>query len=189
MDLLSIFASVSRQGREVTRVGRVMLSSAARRVVLVVACSSALLQRCGAMLLSSGAKLPVRLQISRSAATTIRCGPDGQSPEELLLEAVSFLQKKEIERARSNVVEARRICDTNGGPTAEQTQLLELLTSRLPPPKSEPEQPTLAEMFPGTTAAPTGESLKLPGTPSMAELAAKAKEKREAQRKRDTGEA
>ena len=42
----------------------------------------------------------------------------------------------------------------------------------------EPAEPTLEEMFPGTTAAPTGKSLVLPGTPSMAELAAKAKEKR-----------
>ena len=37
-----------------------------------------------------------------------------------------------------------------------QAQLLGLLSSRLPPPVSETPEPTLADMYPGTTAAPTG---------------------------------
>ena len=106
--------------------------------------------------------------------------PPAPTPEEMLLEAIGFLKSNEIERARANVLEARRACDRSGGPTAEQTQLLELLEARLPPPATSAPEPTLAEMFPGTAPAPTGESLKLPGTPSMAELAAKAKAKREA---------
>ena len=103
----------------------------------------------------------------------------GGTPEQLLLEAIGFL-KSDVERARSNVAEARRMCDSNGGPTEEQTQLLELLTARLPPPEAATGEQSLAEMFPGTARAPTGRSLILPGTPSFAELAAKAKEKREA---------
>ena len=119
--------------------------------------------------------------------TPMHCGPaDGErTPEELLLEAVGFLKGNQIELARTNVAMARRICEDNGGATVEQGQLLELVSSRLPPPAAKAAEPTLAEMFPGTTAAPTGESLKLPGTPSMAELAAKAREKREAQSARD----
>lgn len=103
-----------------------------------------------------------------------------KTPEELLLEAIGFLKSNDMDSARSNVAEARRICDSNGGATDEQSQLLDLLTARIPPPKVAPIEPTLADMFPGTTAAPTGKSLILPGTPSFAELAANAKAKREA---------
>ena len=96
----------------------------------------------------------------------------------MLLEALGFLKRNEIDRARSNVLEARRVCDSNGGPTEDQAQLLELLTARLPKSAGRASEPTLNELFPGTVAAPTGQSLVLPGTPSMADLAAKAKEKR-----------
>ena len=123
--------------------------------------------------------------LSARVVAPIHCGTDSTSPEELLLEAIGFLKSNDVERARSNVAEARRACDSSGGPTEEQSQLIALLTARLPPPKAEPAEPTLDEMFPGTTAAPTGKSLIMPGTPSMAELAAKAKAKRE---QKKTGE-
>ena len=114
-----------------------------------------------------------------SSASVAMCG-GGPTPEELLLEAIGFLKANDIEKASSNVAEARRVCEQqDGGATDEQNQLLDLLTARLPTKVEEPE-PSLADMFPGTQAAPTGESLVLPGTPSMAELAAKAKAKREA---------
>lgn len=107
-------------------------------------------------------------------------GSASPTPEEHLLAAVGFMRDNDFEKARSSVAKARQLCDGNGGPSAEQAALLELLDSRLPTIIQEDEEPSLAEMFPGTTAAPTGESLVLPGTPSMADLAAKAKEKREA---------
>eukprot|EP00326_Haptolina_ericina_P021754 CAMPEP_0181176276 /NCGR_PEP_ID=MMETSP1096-20121128/4541_1 /TAXON_ID=156174 ORGANISM="Chrysochromulina ericina, Strain CCMP281" /NCGR_SAMPLE_ID=MMETSP1096 /ASSEMBLY_ACC=CAM_ASM_000453 /LENGTH=131 /DNA_ID=CAMNT_0023264349 /DNA_START=27 /DNA_END=422 /DNA_ORIENTATION=+ len=103
-----------------------------------------------------------------------------QTPEELLLDAIGFMKSNKIERARANVQEARRVCNSNGGPTDDQTALLSLLDARLPPPKAAAPQPTLAEMFPGTQAAPTGSSLVMPGTPTFAELAANAKEKQDA---------
>ena len=138
---------------------------------------------------SLGARLAVHRPLARNAATATMDSGAESTPEELLLEAIGFLKGNEIERARSNVLEARRRCDRNGGPTDEQSQLLDLLTARLPPPKAKDPEPTLAEMFPGTTAAPTGDSLVLPGTPSMADLAAKAKEKRDAMNARDPTEA
>jgi len=101
------------------------------------------------------------------------------TPEELLLKCVELMRDNEMEKARFSLTQAQRLCDSNGGPTEEQAALLELLGSRLPMPVVEKE-PSLDEMFPGTTAAPTGASLVLPGTPSMAELAAKAREKRQA---------
>ena len=101
------------------------------------------------------------------------------TPEELLLEAVGFMGKKDLVKARSSFEQAKRMCAGNGGPTDEQAALLELLSSRLTVTIAE-KPPSLAEMFPGTQAAPTGSSLVLPGTPSMADLAAKAKAKREA---------
>jgi len=122
--------------------------------------------------------IPHRLPSQRPTATMHYDG--NQTPEELLLEAIGFMKSNEIERARSNVQEARRVCDSGGGPTDEQAALLELLESRLPPPKVATPEPTLAEMFPGTQAAPTGQSLVIPGTPTFAELAAKAKEKQDA---------
>ena len=111
-------------------------------------------------------------------ATNVRCAE--KSPEEMLLDAIGCLKDNNIEDARRLVSDARSLCDGNGGPTSEQTALLDLLTSRLPPPKAKQAEPTLAEMFPGTTAAPTGRSLILPGTPSFAELPANAKKKKEA---------
>ena len=101
------------------------------------------------------------------------------TPEELLLEAVGFMRKDELVKARSTYEQARRMCAGNGGPTDEQAALLKLLGSRLTVTITE-KPPSLAEMFPGTQAAPTGQSLILPGTPTMAELAAKAKAKRAA---------
>ena len=101
------------------------------------------------------------------------------TPEELLLGAVGYMRDNDLQQARDSLDKAKRLCDSNGGATEEQTALINLLSSRLPavPPRNDP---TLQEMFPGTAAAPTGESLVLPGTPSMAELAKRAKEKRQA---------
>jgi len=116
-----------------------------------------------------------------SRACVAMQGDDGQTtPEQLLLAAIGHLKGGDVPSARSDVEAARRLCEANGGPTDEQAQLLGLLSSRLPPPVSETPEPTLAGMYPGTTAAPTGKSLVMPGTPSMAELAAKAKARREA---------
>ena len=99
---------------------------------------------------------------------SVRCEAEaGPTPEALLLEALGFLKRNEIDRARSNVLEARRVCDSNGGPTEDQAQLLELLTARLPKSAGRASEPTLNELFPGTVAAPTGQSLVLPGTPEF----------------------
>lgn len=106
------------------------------------------------------------------------CASTSSTPEELLLEAVGLMRANKLEQARLSFAQAKTMCHRNGGPTDEQAALLELLGSRLSLPKQ--AEPSLAGMFPGTMAAPTGESLVLPGTPSMAELAAKAKEKRQA---------
>lgn len=129
----------------------------------------------------SGRKIAAAKPSWRSNALTTMCAASaGPTPEELLLEAVGSMSAGKMEDARSLVAKARTMCNNNGGPTAEQSSLLQLLDSRLPSPVIEDKPPSLADMFPGTTAAPTGESLVLPGTPSMADLAKKAEEKRRA---------
>jgi hypothetical protein len=103
------------------------------------------------------------------------------TPEELLMEAVGFMRENALDKARAALDKAQRLCDRNGGATEEQASLLKLLASRLPVSMAKGEKdPTLSELFPGTSAAPTGKSLILPGTPSMAELGAKLKAKRQA---------
>jgi len=91
--------------------------------------------------------------------------------EELLLEALGSMKDKDMQKAKALISKAQQLCDANGGPSEEQAALLQMLTSRLPPDdfKVAEKEPSLAEMFPGTTAAPTGKSLVLPGTPSIAD--------------------
>ena len=127
----------------------------------------------------------------------------GGSPEELLLKAIEALREQDLEGARELLAQARSACERAGGPTADQASLLELVAGRLsaaakprkgprPPPAGSSGSiggaPTTrwdanlaaaASMnFPGTSAAPTGHSLIMPGTPSMAELSARMDEKR-----------
>ena len=138
------------------------------------------LTTCGTALSMSG----IRLQVRRNTALRTFNAPSlcatEPTPEEMLLEAVGFMREDQIVKARSSLSAAQKACKANGGPTAEQSALINMLAARLVPPKEKERSPSLADMYPGTSAAPTGESLILPGTPSMAELAAKAKEKQQA---------
>ena len=121
------------------------------------------------------------LHPSRRHSTSTIFASATPTPEELLMEAVGFMRENALDKARAALDKAQRLCDSNGGATEEQASLLKLLASRLPVSMAKGEKdPTLSEMFPGTSAAPTGKSLILPGTPSMAELGAKLKAKRQA---------
>ena len=132
---------------------------------------------------------------------------ESEKMEELLLKAIEALREQDLEHARELLAQARAECEHAGGPTDEQASLLELVTGRVstaaaprkqsrPPPAAKSARPiggapttgwdaNLASdasagdvIFPGTMAAPTGSSLIMPGTPSMAELAARMDEKR-----------
>jgi hypothetical protein len=130
---------------------------------------------CAALTFSPG------LHPSRRHSTFTTRASATPTPEELLMEAVVFMRENALDKARAALDKAQRLCDRNGGATEEQASLLKLLASRLPVSMAKGEKdPTLSEMFPGTSAAPTGKSLILPGTPSMAELGAKLKAKRQA---------
>ena len=134
----------------------------------------------------------------------------GGSPEELLLKAIERLREQDLDGASELLTQARAACEQAGGPTGEQSTLLELVAGRLDTagsPKKGPRPPPGSSLggapttrrdaglaadasrsFPGTSAAPTGHSLILPGTPSMAELAAKMDDKRRAAAERSRSE-
>ncbi len=111
------------------------------------------------------------LPIARSRPHQMHCGNCGDhSPEELLLDATRALQAREIERAQDLLEQARHVCAELGGATDEQTELLGLVSSRLPPrkaPKSEID-----------AAISTPHHVYRPPAPSVSELAATAKAKR-----------
>lgn len=130
-----------------------------------------------------GNALATRATRAPSATLATLAEGAGGTPEELLLEAMGHLRSSEFTRVRLLVAEAQKLCDESGGPTQDQAALLQLISARLPAKPQPTSDQELSEMFPGTVAAPTGKSLIMAGTPTMAELAANAKAKQMAKAK------
>ena len=187
---------------ERTRPSSVRAAAMMRAGAPLAACTAARASTISALLQS--APPPEGFEWGYDSSAGADAGADaGGSPEELLLKAIEALREQDLEGAAELLAQARSACERAGGPTADQASLLELVAGRLsaaakprkgprPPPAGSSGSiggaPTTrwdanlaaaASMnFPGTSAAPTGHSLIMPGTPSMAELSARMDEKR-----------
>ena len=92
------------------------------------------------------------------------------------------MKDKDMQKAKALISKARQLCDANGGPSEEQAALLQLLTSRLPGRGFQGcrEGAIARRDVPGHHGSTDSKVVVLPGTPSMADLAAKAKAKQQA---------
>ena len=82
----------------------------------------------------------------------------GGSPEELLLKAIERLRDQDLEGARELLAQARAACEGGGGPTGEQTALLELVAGRLSTaaaPSKRPRPPPAGSSAGSIGGAPT----------------------------------
>lgn len=190
---------------ERTRPSSVRAAAMMRAGAPLAACTAARASTISALLQS--APPPEGFEWGYDSSAGADAGADaGGSPEELLLKAIEALREQDLEGARELLAQARSACERAGGPTDDQASLLELVAGRLSSaaaPSKRPRPPpagstgsiggapttrwdanlgsdaSMAEInFPGTSAAPTGNSLIMPGTPTMAELSARMDEKR-----------